>query len=145
MRQAGRVNIVAVGAIVAVLMIAVVLIFSRQNVSEVASKFMSGLATGDVETLSSLTYMSETSDEDVKKKWSFAVNDAGKYYKFQWKILGAKENDEKTAAVRMHIWRNSNTAATYEENFQLPMVKVNGQWKVDVRAISREMYPGLPR
>ena len=145
MRQAGRVNIVAVGAIVAVAMIAVVLLFSRQSVTESASKFMTGLATGDVETLTSLSYMSETSNEDIRKKWNFAVNEAGKHYMFRWRILGAKENDENTAAVRMHVWRNANSPATYEENFQLPMLKVDGQWKVDVRAISREMYPGLPR
>ena len=33
----------------------------------------------------------------------------------------------------------------YEELYELPMVKVGDDWKVDVRGISREFYPGLPR
>jgi len=145
MRQAGRVNIVVVGAIVAIAMIATVLLFSRQSVTEVASRFMSGLATGDVETLTKLTYLSEVPEDEVRKKWDFAVNEAGKYYRFRWQVLSAKENDDKTAAVRMYVWRNADSPASYEENFQLPLIKVDGQWKVDVRAISRDMYPGLPR
>jgi hypothetical protein len=70
---------------------------------------------------------------------------AGKDYSFRWSITGEMQTDDNDGTVRLQVERNFGSGASYPENFQLPMVKVNGQWKVEVNGISREMYPGLPQ
>jgi hypothetical protein len=145
MRTAGRVNIVLVGAIVAIVMIGSVLFMGRQSINAVASKFMSSLATHDVNTLTDMTFLNGRNKEDVRKQWDFAVNDAGKHYIFVWRITSSKEADDKTASVSMQVVRNARSGTSYEEKFDLPLVKENGDWKVDVSAISRDLFPALPQ
>lgn len=108
---------------------------------------MTALAKGDVDTLTKMTYLgANTSEDQIRKEWNFACNTAGKHYVFMWRITSSMEQDPgKVGSVQMQVTRNANTPGSYEEGFQLPMLKVNGQWKVDVRGISRQMYPALPR
>jgi hypothetical protein len=145
MRTAGRVNIVLVGAIVAIVMIGSVLFMGRQSINAVASKFMSALATHDVNTLTDMTFLNGRSKEEVRKQWDFAVNDAGKHYVFAWRITSSKEADPKTASVTLQVLRNAMSQTSYEEKFDLPLVKEDGNWKVDVSAISRDLFPALPQ
>ena len=81
----------------------------------------------------------------MRRQWDFAVNTAGRYYRFTWDVLGAEQIDDNTGYVRLHVQRNVDSGGSYDENFQLKMVRVGGEWKVAVREISREMFPGLPR
>ncbi|HEY0867724.1 MAG TPA: hypothetical protein VGE01_10110 [Fimbriimonas sp.] len=146
MNQSGRVNPVTLLAVVAIVLFAFVLLFSREGVSTVGARFMGALARHDVDTLTKMTYLGEgISDEEIRKKWDFAVNEAGKHYRFAWKVTGTTQTTENEAAVRLQVVRNMESGAAYEENFQLPLVKRNGEWKVFVRGINREMFPALPR
>lgn len=122
-----------------------VLMFGRESLSTVGTRFMTALGRGDVDTLTNMTYLGNSSKEEVRKQWDFAVNVAGKYYNFKYRITSAAANDEKSGAVNMQVIKNSEQPGSYEEVFQLPLVKVNDEWKVDVKGISREMYPALPR
>lgn len=142
----GRVSLVALFGVVALALFAFVLIFSRESLSSVGSRFMSALAAHDVDTLTKMTYLGDDAKpEDIRKKWDYAVNTVGKYYRFRWIPVAATQASENSAAIRIQVLRNSDSSGTYEENFQLPLVKVGSEWKVDVRGINREMFPGLPR
>jgi len=145
MNRFGRVNIILVVGIAVVLMLGYVIFMTRESVQTVGTKFMSALAKGDVNTLTELSALDGRDKEDLRKQWDFAINKAGKHYLFRWRIMGSKEADENSAAVRMQVIRNAMSSASYEENFQLPMVKEDGRWKVDVGNISRDMFPALPR
>lgn len=146
MNRHGRVSLVSILAIVAVALFAFVLLFSRESLSTIGARFMTALATHDVDTLTKMSYMGEgVAQDEIRKKWEFAVNDAGKYYRFRWRVLGATQASEKDAMIRLEIMRNSDNPATYEEKYQLPLIKVGDEWKVYVRGINREMFPGLPR
>lgn len=144
-RQSGRINFIAILAVVGALLIVAVLFMGKQSPSEAGARFMSALAKGDAATLTDMTYMGDTPKSEIRKKWDFATGDVSKYYRFAWKIMGTSEPNDHEAAVRLQVLRNLDSGGSYEENFQLPMLKQNGQWLVDVKAINREMYPALPR
>jgi hypothetical protein len=146
MNQSGRVNPVTLFAVIAVVLFAFVILFSRESLSTVGARFMGALARHDVDTLTEMSYMGDgVSKDEIRKKWDFAVNDAGKYYRFYWKVLGTNQSSEKDAAVRLEVTRNIDSGSAYEERYQLPLIKVGNDWKVFVRGINREMFPGLPR
>jgi hypothetical protein len=145
MRRAGRVSLVSILALVAIAMVAVVLLFSKQSLSNVGGQFMDALARGDVNKLAELSSLPKDSPDEVKQKWEFATQVAGKDYSFKWTITSESQASEDSGTVRLQVERNFGSGSSYGENFELPMVKVNGQWKVDVAGISREMYPGLPK
>ncbi|RYG49573.1 hypothetical protein EON79_00825 [bacterium] len=143
-RQAGRVNFLAIGAVACILLIVAVFALGKQSPTEVGVQFMSALAKGDAATLTDLTYMGDTPKEEVRKQWDFATQEASKYYTFIWKVSGFSQPIETEASIKLQVNRNAE-AGGYEENFQLPLIKKDGKWLVDVRAISRDMYPALPR
>lgn len=146
MNQSGRVSLVSLLAVVAVVLLVIVVAFGQESLSTVGARFMGALARHDVDALTEMSYMGDNvSKEDIRKKWDFAVNTAGKYYRFQWKIVGTLQANDREGSVRMQVTRNSDNPGGYEENYQLPMMKIGDKWKVYVPGISREMFPGLPR
>ena len=145
MRESGRVSIVGLLATIGAVIVFSLLLFSKESPSSVGGRFMDALARGDSAKLTELTYLSGKSKDEIKKEWEFSTQTAGKYYTFLWTVVAATQADDKTASVRLQVQRNVMSGSSYDENFQLPLVKVDDKWLVDVAAISREMYPGLPR
>jgi hypothetical protein len=111
----------------------------------VAVKFLNALGTGNVDELTRLSYMDKVPPEEIRKKWDFTVHVAGPYYRFRYVITSGVMNDAETAAVRLDFYRNALSSQTYSDQYELPLVKIGNQWKVDVRGLNREMYPGLPK
>lgn len=105
---------------------------------------MGSLAKGDYKKLAELSYFPDKDQKTVEEEWKYAVQVGGKHYLFAYEIFGQVEATEKTASVRMKMTRNISPSA-YEENQSIPLVKSNGQWKVDVRAMSRQIYPFMPQ
>ena len=104
---------------------------------------MSALAAGDVDPLNEITYMPGADKKEIREKWVYATEVAGKYYYFKWRIKGDQQSDDRTASVRVEVEKNQQG---YGDDYGLDIRKdEDGAWKVDVRSISREMYPGLPR
>ncbi len=130
--------------VIGALAIAYLLLFSQAGPEMVATRFMSALVEGNTDKLTELSYYQGGSKKELKDKWDFSTKVAGKYYVFAWKIKFSKLADEKSAGVAMEVIRNAQSPSSYPENFQLPLVKHEGNWLVDVRSISREMYPALP-
>lgn len=118
--------------------------------SSSASKFMAALAKGDYKTVASVSHVDPKPGEDaaeakkrIEEEWKFATEVAGKHYRFRYRLLG-QVIEGNSAAVNMQVWKNYNPGA-YEENFDLPMIKSDGKWKVAIRGMSRKWYPGVPR
>ncbi len=147
MKQSGRVSLVGLLGIFAVIVILVLFLFSKESLGSIGGRFMQALANGDVETLTKMSYMGDTPEDKVRDEWKFATQVAGLHYRFVYRVTGFVQADENRGSVRIGITRNADQGGGYEENSALPMVKdaKSGLWKVDVRAINREMYPGLPR
>jgi hypothetical protein len=151
MRNSGRVTILTVGGIMALLLVLAVVVFAKAGPDSAGVKFMDALARHDVDQLVEMTYVGETDLQkiaDRKKKlredWDFCVNTAGKHFIFTWKIVGYTQPKENAGAVSCKIIKNPQMGG-YEEKYELPMEKEGGQWRVVVGGISRSMFPALPK
>lgn len=144
-RRAGRIPWITLFLVAVVLAVAAGFVFAQRSPATVGSEFMDALARGDVGKLTDLSKIGDDPKEEVRKKWDFAVNKAGPYYRFLWTVAGAEETKADQALVRVKVQRNVANGGSYDENYQLPLVKTNDGWKVEVGGINREMFPGLPR
>jgi hypothetical protein len=133
---------VAVALLVAIV---VLIFFAGESPAGAAGRFLYALQQRDVNTLTELSYVPEGDASHIQDDWNFTVNVANPNYRFTYRVLHVKElgGDEAVATVEMK--KDAFSPAAYEENFQLPLVRKNGKWKVDVYNISRKMYPALPR
>ena len=145
MRRSGRVSVIGIMAVIGIAMLLVVLFFSKQSLSNAGSQFMDALARGDVDKLTDLTVLGSESPDQIRKQWEFATHVAGRNYSFRWRVTNELQISPDSGSVQLSVERNFGTGGSYEQNYALPMVKVDNKWKVDVGNISREMYPGLPK
>jgi hypothetical protein len=144
-RTAGKVHWMILVGGVGMFFILGLLLFSGESPTGVAVRFMGALADGDYKELAELSHIEGRDQKDLEEDWKFATEVAGKYYSFRYRFVNQVDSDKNTASVRTQVWRNYNGGSSYEENFPLPITKVDGKWKVLVRGLSRKMYPGLPR
>ncbi len=144
MKVRGRASLLLILCVAAALLVVGVLLFSKEGVTTSATRFMSALAQGDVKTLSDNSFMDGVSKEDLTKRWEKTVK-VGEHYMFRWHILSEAQSDDNNASVRVAVMRNANSESSYDENFGLALVKKDGKWLIDVKQLSRQMYPGLPR
>lgn len=143
MLRAGKVHIIPILAAAGIVLLAVLLFLARESPISAADRFLVALGRGDVDTLMELSYFAGDK-EDLRRQWEFATQEAGKYYRFRYKIRFAREVGD-TAAVSIEFERDAMSGASFPENRQIPMVRENGRWKVDVAAVTRDLYPALPR
>lgn len=141
---AGKISFVLLAAIVSLLLIATLFLFNTSSPSTVAAEFMSALAKRDAATLTKLSIVGNKGPEEIRKQWETSLA-FGKHYLFAWKIVGAENSGDSSAAVRLSLLRNPVRQNSYDENFQLVLIKTDQGWKVDVPQISREMFPNLPK
>jgi hypothetical protein len=143
-----------VGSLVLVIVIAVYVFIAawRQDTPEKAAhRFLLALAKKDLDTLMELSYW-EGSPEDLRQQWDFCVNKAAKHYVFMWRLLSTRKVSEDRAAVRVSIleFRASRAQGAYGTELQpggmeMPLVRVDGRWKVDLMSLTRRFFPFLPR
>lgn len=144
MKRSGRASLVIVILVALVAAVVVLFIMAGDSPSGVAGRFLTALAKGDTKTLTELTYMEGKTPDQIKEAWD-QTKAVTKYWQFQWKIQDSKDQDADNATVVLAWTKNSSSPSSYEEKYELPLLKRDGKWKVDVRGISREMYPALPR
>jgi hypothetical protein len=146
MRQRGRASIVIVAGIVSVLLVAVLFFLSKESPSASGAQFMDALASGNINKLAEFSYMENSTKEQMRQKWQRTFDLAAKHYSFAWRIVGDRTMDDEHATVTMMFVKDAAiNPDAYEEKYELPMVKIGNDWKVDVRRIPREMFPRLPR
>lgn len=144
MKRAGKAHWLMIAGVASILVLLGLVIFGRDSAGEAAAEFMTALGNGNAEKLTALTFLGTGTEEEMRKKWEFATKRAAPYYRFTWRITNVTESGPSDANVTLQVMRNAS-ASSYEEKFQLPLVKVKDEWKVDVRSVSSQMYPGLPR
>ena len=144
MKRRGRANWLVIAGLAGLVMMVVIYILGRESASSVAQRFMLALAAGDAEKLTDLSYCKDIPKQDMQKKWDYAVHTAGPYYRFTWAITGEVETSGDSAAVKMMLTRAVNTQSSFEEPYDIPMVKTSDGWKVDVLGLNRKVFPALP-
>ncbi len=131
-------------ALVGVVILVVLAMMSGSSPSTSAGRFLTALQKKDVKTLVELSDVEEKDKATIEKKLSDTVNQAGRTYNFVWRIV-ATQLDGDSAIVKLMYIKNVDSPASYEENIDLPMTKVDGKWKVPIFEVPRKLYPGLPR
>jgi hypothetical protein len=144
MNRSGRINLILLAVLLIGIALGALLLTAGETPSAAAGHFLKALGQGDTKTLTSLSYMGDQPESETEKQWETTIS-RSRHYLFAWRIMGDLENGNE-AVVKLKFVRNAaNTQMAYEEDYELPLVKVNGKWKVSVREISRDMFPALPR
>lgn len=144
MVRAGRISLVLLLSLCALLALGTVLFFFKgESYTQAASRFMDALARADTANLAKLSYIDGNDEATLKTKWDQTMKYSS-HFKFTWSVKTSTETGADSAVVTLNFWRAPDLGG-YEEKFELPMLKKNGQWLVDVRGISRQMFPALPR
>jgi len=141
----GRANWLTIAGVAGLAAIIFLFALTGESAQAVGTRFMAALAKGDVKTLTDISYAPGTEPEELEKQWDYAVNTAGKHYRFVYKIVTTSNANDETATVRMMVVRNVDSDQGYEEKFELPMVKKDGRWRVEIRSLDRRIFPQLPR
>src|SRR5580658_4325686 len=116
MRFAGlRVNLMWLGAAIAVLLVAIFFFAGRGSPTATAEDFMEDLAKGDSGKLTDITFVRSGNKESMRRAYEFATQEAGKNYSFVWRIKDERQADANTASVQLSVVRNARSAASYEE------------------------------
>lgn len=144
MKRSGRASLVIVITVALVAAVIGLFLLAGESPTGVTGKFLTALAKGDSKTLASLSFMDGLSEAEIEKKWQ-QTHAMSKYWTFAFKMQGSNEQDANSATVRLEWMKNAMNPNSYGEKFEVPLIKVDGKWKVDVRGISRDMYPSLPR
>jgi hypothetical protein len=145
MKRAGRISPFAIVGVICVLLIIPLLCASKKGPEYTAAQFMTALGNGDVNGLSKLSSMGNLTEDQMREKWQKTINDS-KYYMFTWRITDVTTVSDSTAAIKMQMRRDLKVHLGDDEMpFEIPVVKVNGEWKVPVYQIDREIYPYLPQ
>ena len=144
MKRSGRTSIVVIAAVAIVAAVVLLFLMAGDSPSAAANRFLVALAKGDTKAIAENSYMEGLQTPEIEKAWQDTY-DVSKYWVFAYHIQETEEQDPNNATVRLAWVKGADSQAAYEEKYELPMVKRDGKWKVDVRGISREMYPSLPR
>jgi hypothetical protein len=144
MNRSGRVSLPLIILVVVAVAAVAIFLLAGESPSGVASKFLIALARKDAKEVAALSYMGPIDEAEKVKRWQKTL-EATKYWRFNYAITDTSQQDANNATVRMKWIKAADQGGAFEEKYELPMVKKDGNWKVDVRAISREMYPSLPQ
>ncbi len=142
MRQ-GRVSFWTIAVVACVLAIFVLFFLGRESPGAASTKFLSALAELDLKTVTETSVLPGESQEELRKQWQRTL-EVAKYYRWSWKIVDTTRTTPEQATVKLRVWRNLEGGASYDEPFELQLLKKDGRWKVDVSQLSREMFPALP-
>ena len=143
MNRSGRINLVWLAVIFIVVSTSLVFLVGGETPATSAGRFLHALGTDDRNTLTELSYMGDQSPADTRKEWDQTMATT-RHFLFAWRIESDSENGNN-GIVKIGFVKDPTFKGAFEEEYEIPMVKVGGKWKVDVRGISREMYPALPR
>jgi hypothetical protein len=151
MRISGRVNFLALGAILMVGLMVAAILLAKETPQTAAVNFMDALARHDVKKLTELSLINESDPaaaeakrKKLEKEWDFSVNEAGRHFPFTWRVTSANATTETTGTATIQMLQDAVNPASYEMKFDIPLEKEGGKWKVDVGGISKLMFPALP-
>ncbi len=135
--------IIAIG-LLGVIVIPVVLFLLGQSPENAAKEFMTALGTGDVDKLTEMTYLPDP-ESDIKSQWRHTFENSARNYVFGWKFGTTEKDGTDRAVVRVTITEFRGPEHHENDQANLPLVRIDGKWMVDMRSLSRTFFPGLPR
>jgi hypothetical protein len=109
-----------------------------------ANGFLTAFSRGDAKGCVQYAYLDGMTDEQAEAAWKKTLHYA-EHFRFAWRIKGESIPNPNEATVDMEFVKTADAPSAYPENYSLPMIKINGKWKVDARQINRTMIPALPR
>ena len=145
-RQTGMVRfnpIVAIG-VLGLIAIGVVMLMVGQSPEAAARDFMTALSKGDVSRLTEMSYLPDP-EEPLGQQWRDTVEQRAKNYVFAWQLQGSEKMSDEEAVVKVMIVEYRGPDLHENDVANLPLTKRDGEWKVDLRSLSRTFFPGLPR
>lgn len=143
MKVLKRTSFVAIAGGIGAVIVIVLFMISGQTAQGQTAKFFEALAQSDAKGLAATSFVEGRTQEEIEKEWE-EVLERSKYYRFAWFVKSSVQHSPDKATVRLGVTTNYYPGA-YDENYQVDVVKINGEWRVHLPTISREMYPFLPR
>jgi hypothetical protein len=144
-RRTGKVNVAVIVVVACLLTFGALSMFGGERPIQVVAKFMDALAKGDVERLTALSNAPGFTPEELKSEWERSTGEAGRYFKFIYHVQSESLPTETTAVVVVNFTPEAGSEVAYERRIEVPLSKIDGKWKVDVLALNRDIYPGMPR
>jgi hypothetical protein len=143
-RGAIKVNPIAAVGGLGLIAIIVVMLMIGKSPEQAAREFMTALSKGDVATLTSMSYLPDP-EAPLEEQWRHTFDNIAKNYVFAWQIQGSEKMSEEEAVVRILIIEYRGPELHENDIANLPLTKRDGEWKVNLRSLSRLFFPGLPR
>ncbi len=145
MHRSGRANWIVLALSAVGLGIVGLVVLGGESPETVGNRFLTALATGDVKTLTELSYFNPPREAArVQADWERTMG-YSRYYRFAWRMRSSTTPAPDRANVQFDFIRDALAPNAYDERYSLDLVKVDGRWKVDVQAVNRQMFPSLPR
>lgn len=146
MKRAGKVSPLVILGVLGFVGILAVLLLTRTGTSPAqrVSQFFTALGKADIDTVLESSTFGERPDEEMRPKWEQCL-ERSKYYRFAMQIKETTYTNDEEATVAVDMYQNVTNVNIASKRFQIPVVKINGEWKVDARSLTRQAYPALPR
>lgn len=146
MARSGKVSPIVVIGVLGVLGFLILLAFlqAADSPSVRVQKFFVGLAKGQVDQIMQVSKFGDEPEDVVRKKWEKCLYRT-EYYRFFWKVRETVTPTPDEAIVFVEIYRGVDRGQPYEERYEVPVIRENGQWYVDAKSLDRRIHPALPR
>lgn len=144
MHLAGKISATLIVIVAFVIGLVAMSLRPNESPTLAGAQFMAALAEGDAEALTELSYRDDLSKEEMLEMWTYTTQVVAVYFTFTYGITGESKPSEDTAVVSMDYAKRAGMSGSYDERYELPMKLVDGKWKVEVFALNRKMFPGLP-
>jgi hypothetical protein len=139
-----RLNPILVLGALGLAAIVVVMLMIGQSPEEAARDFMTALAKGDTKKLTQMSYLPDP-EQPLEQQWKDTIESKARNYVFAWRLEGSEKMSDDQAVVRVLIVEYRGPDLHENDVANLPLTKRDGEWKVDLRSLSRTFFPGLPR
>lgn len=142
---AGKVSVTVIVIVAFLVGLVAMMLVSGDTPTTTAAQFMKALEDGDYKTLAAMSYGGEVPQSVLEEQWEYTMTVAAPHFQFTYEIKGETQPSRDSAIVWMMFTKNVASGGSYAERFDLPMVRTEDGWKVDVFSMNRDMFPGLPR
>lgn len=141
MKKGGRISLLPVLGVVGILGMGSLLLFGQDSATSAGTKFMESLAKADIKGLVASSTIGQD-DAESEKRWNHLVNDLAPYYRFRFAIHDSNATTD-SAVLKIEVFQNSQ-GRVEPKDYQLPLIRLNGKWKVDALHVPAGFFPGLP-
>ena len=143
--RSGKTSVIVIVVVASLLTFAGLSMLGGERPIGVVAKFLDALSKKDYETLARLSNAPGFTEEELREEWKRSTTVAGLYFQFLYQIQSETYPTEESAVVLVSFTPEAGSEVSNERRLEVPVSKIDGEWKVDVLALNRDIYPGLPR